>query len=190
MVAPARARALTCVAGDDHPGVSELVFWAPSTTRVSVSAARATTPRLRCSDASLQCGARRGRCVRATASTGRARAAGNHSNVSTAPRAPQPLQANRRSAWGRRLQQRCVNRDKTSVFARSAAYTTHQLRRRGCRCVLVRLQTLAQLFLPQPATGVSAHQRFISTTASKPSFPACSGAPLAGPEDSMPLASH
>ena len=48
---------------------------------------------------------------------------------------PQPLQANRRSAWGRRLQQRCVNRDKTSVFARSAAYTTHQLRRRGCRCV-------------------------------------------------------
>ena len=81
---------------------------------------------------------------------------------------PQPLQANRRSAWGRRLQQRCVNRDKTSVFARSAAYTTHQLRRRGCRCVLVRLQTLAQLFFHQPAAGVSARQQLISTTASKP----------------------
>ena len=85
---------------------------------------------------------------------------------------PQPLQANRRSAWGRRLQQRCVNRDKTSVFARSAAYTTHQLRRRGCRCVLVCLQTLAQLFFHQPAAGVSARQQLVSTTASKPSFPA------------------
>ena len=84
---------------------------------------------------------------------------------------PQPLQANRRSAWGRRLQQRCVNRDKTSVFARSAAYTTHQLRSRGCRCVLVRLQTLAQLFFHQPAAGVSARQQLISTTASKPLIP-------------------
>ena len=165
----ARARALTCVAGDDHPGVSELVLWAPSMTRVSVSAARATTPRLRCSDASLQCGARRGRCVRATASTGpRSREPLECFHSATCP---QPLQANRRSAWGHRLQQRCVHRDKYSVFARSAAYTTHQLRSRGCRCVLVRLQTLAQLFFHQPAAGVSARQQLISTTASKPLIP-------------------
>ena len=189
-MAPARARA--CVACDAHLGVrlSGLVFWAPSTTRVSVSAARATTPRLRCSDASLQCGARRGRCVRVTASTRRARAPRNHSNVSTAPRAHNPPSDSAQRLGTPAATALRQPQSNLCVCAICRVHYAQLRRRRGCRCVLVRQQTLAQLFLPQPATGVSAHQRFISTTASKPLVPRIPALRRGQALSEMPLASH
>ena len=142
------------------------MFWAPSTTRVSVSAPRASTPRFRCSHAFRQWVARRGRCVRVTASTGRPRSR-NHSNVSTAPRAHSQLQANRRSAWGRRLQQRCVHRDKT-LSLRDPPRNCAAMRPEMLPMCSSASSNVSSNFFAPTSTGVSARQQLISTTASKP----------------------
>ena len=185
----ARARALTCVAGDDHPGVSELVFWAPSTTRVSVSAARATTPRLRCSDASLQCGARRGRCVRVTASTRRARAA---ATTRMFPQRHVPTANSRRigAALGDAgCSQRCVHRDKT-LSLRDPPRNCAAMRPEMLPMCSSASSNASSNFFAPTCYGVSARQQLVSTTASKPLVPCvqrcCAGTLL----EEMPLLSH
>ena len=148
-----------------------MVFWAPSTTRISVSAARATMPRLRCSHAFRQWVARRGRCVRVTASTRRARAA---ATTRMFPQRHVPTANSRRigaalgdagcnSAASTAIKPLCL-RDLPRILRTNYAAEAADV-------FLVRLQTLAQLFFHQPAAGVSARQQLISTTASKPLIP-------------------
>ena len=184
-MAPAPARALTCVAGDDHSGVLVGVLGSLHDARLCPGRARVHAPVSMLPRVQTVGGASWAMraCHGFDGSRPRSR---NHSNVSTAPRAHSQLQANRRSAWGRRLQQRCVHRDKTLSLRdpprNSAAMRPEMLP----MCSSGSSNASCNFFFYQPATGVNARQQLVSTTASKPLVSCIQPCAAAGPEDSMP----
>ena len=154
-----------------------LVFWAPSTTRGSVPVARASTPRFRCSHAFRQWVARRGRCVRATASTGRARAA---ATTRMFPQRHVPTANSRRigAALGDAGCNSAASTARKRCLCVIRRVTPPQCAQRCCRCVLVGLQTLAATFfftnlLPASTRATSSFRR----PPASPLFPASSRAP-------------